>query len=92
MTDLSDVIERARSLAARESRTLLGITGAPGVGKSTLAQIIVDELGQAARVVGMDAFHLSQSRLAELGSLERKGAIDTARSTRRGSTVNSRSR
>lgn len=51
------------------------VTG--GAGKSTLAQAIVDEVGDTARVVGMDEFHLSRSHLAELGRLDRMGAIET---------------
>lgn len=67
----------ACALAEQDGRTLLGVTGAPGAGKSTLGRAIVDEVGDKARLVGMDGFHLSQARLAELGRLARKGAIDT---------------
>lgn len=73
----ADLRIRARQLATEGGRRLLGITGAPGAGKSTLAQAIVSEIGDSSRLVGMDGFHLSQSRLAELGRLDRKGAIDT---------------
>lgn len=76
-TDLAELVERARSLAAREGRTLLGITGPPGVGKSTLAQLLVDEVGPCARCLGMDGFHLSKAALSRLGRLDRMGAIDT---------------
>jgi pantothenate kinase len=76
-TSLSDLIERARKLAAQDRRTLLGIAGAPGAGKSVLAETIVMNVGNAARLVGMDGFHLSQARLTKLGSLGRKGAMDT---------------
>lgn len=68
---------RARVLAAGSSRVLLGITGPPGAGKSTLARAITGEAGASARLVEMDGFHLAQSRLAELGRLSRKGAPDT---------------
>jgi pantothenate kinase len=74
---LSVLVERARGLVRRNGRTLLGVTGPPGAGKSTLARLLVDSLGEPARLVGMDGFHLSQSRLAGLGRLGRKGAIDT---------------
>lgn len=75
--ETAELLGRARALAARDHRALLGITGAPGAGKSTLARAIADHVGEAARVVGMDGFHLSQARLEELGRLSRKGAIDT---------------
>jgi pantothenate kinase len=69
--------EHARDLAAQGERTLLGVTGAPGAGKSTLAQAVVDHVGERARLISVDGFHLAQERLAELGRLDRKGAIDT---------------
>jgi pantothenate kinase len=71
------LLERVRRLARRGPRTLLGLTGPPGVGKSTLAQLLVGHVGATARLVGMDGFHLSQSRLADLERTARKGAIDT---------------
>jgi pantothenate kinase len=77
MISADEAIERARALAARGGRTLLGITGPPGGGKSTLAQAIADDLGDRARLVGMDGFHLAQAELARLGRQDRKGALDT---------------
>ncbi|MCL1870747.1 MAG: nucleoside/nucleotide kinase family protein [Promicromonosporaceae bacterium] len=72
------LVERAAALAARPGRTVLGITGAPGAGKSTLAAALARALGPGrAVVVGMDGFHLSQAVLADLGRADRKGAIDT---------------
>lgn len=65
------------ALAARRERAVLGITGAPGAGKSTLAQWLVDELGDDAVLVPMDGFHLANEVLIALGRRERKGAPDT---------------
>ena len=71
-------MERARALAGRGDRCILGIAGAPGGGKSTLAAALVAELGpDAARLVGMDGFHLAQAELERLGRADRKGAPDT---------------
>jgi pantothenate kinase len=72
-----EAIDRARALAARGRRTLLGITGPPGGGKSTLARAIADDLGDRARLVGMDGFHLAQAELVRLRRQDRKGALDT---------------
>jgi len=72
-----EAIERARRLAAGGRRAILGITGPPGAGKSTLAGAIAGDLGDRTRVVGMDGFHLAQAELARLGRADRKGALDT---------------
>jgi pantothenate kinase len=74
---LDELVERARSLAAGGTRCLLGITGAPGAGKSTAAQAIATALGDQAALVGMDAFHLANEVLARHDSHGRKGAPDT---------------
>ncbi|MGA8209742.1 MAG: nucleoside/nucleotide kinase family protein, partial [Nocardioidaceae bacterium] len=58
-------------------RTLLGIAGAPACGKSTLAEQVVEALGEEAVVVAMDGFHLHDDVLAALGRADRKGAPDT---------------
>lgn len=74
---LEPALARARELAARGGRTLLGIAGPPGAGKSTLAARLAEELGPLAVVVPMDGFHLAQGTLERLGRAERKGAPDT---------------
>lgn len=65
------------ALLADGRRKLLGLVGAPGAGKSTLAQVIADALGARAQVVPMDGFHLAQAELERLGRAARKGAPDT---------------
>lgn len=59
------------------SRRMLGIAGAPGAGKSTLAARLAEQLGTQAVLVPMDGFHLADVALARLGRLARKGAPDT---------------
>ena len=73
----AELVERAANLARPGTRAVLGITGAPGAGKSTLAHVVAHALGPRAVVVGMDGYHLSQQVLVELGREGRKGAIDT---------------
>src|SRR5688572_18826675 len=72
-----ELIRRAGRLAASGSRRLLGIAGAPGAGKSTVAAAIVRALGADAVLVPMDGFHLAEAELHRLDRHERKGAIDT---------------
>jgi pantothenate kinase len=74
--DFADLVARASALASN-GRGMLGICGAPGAGKSTLAARLVEALGDSAVYIGMDGFHLAQTELARLGRTERKGALDT---------------
>lgn len=68
---------RVRELINRNGRTLLGLVGAPGAGKSTLAAALLAEFADVAQVVPMDGFHLANVELERLGRRERKGAPDT---------------
>jgi pantothenate kinase len=75
---LADLVERARALAVPGQRHLLGITGAPGAGKSKVAQDLIDKLGSdLAAFVPMDGFHLSNHTLITWRRRGRKGAWDT---------------
>jgi pantothenate kinase len=76
-SDTEALVARARRLVDRGGRRLLGVTGAPGAGKSTLAAEVVHALGGDAVLLPMDGFHLAQVRLEELGRTTTKGAIDT---------------
>jgi pantothenate kinase len=69
--------QRIAQLLASGRRKILGIAAAPGAGKSTLAQAIQAQLGDAVQVVPMDGFHLANSELVRLGRRGRKGAPDT---------------
>jgi pantothenate kinase len=75
---LSDLVERARALAVPGQRHVLGITGAPGAGKTKVAQAIVEKLGpDLVAFVPMDGYHLSNHTLIAWGRRDRKGAWDT---------------
>lgn len=77
-TPLADALaDRLHALLARGGRRLLGIAGAPGAGKSTLAAQVAAALGDACVVVPMDGFHLAQTELERIGRADRKGAPDT---------------
>lgn len=74
---VTDLIARAQALASVGERRILGITGAPGAGKSTLCAALIEALGSQAVLVGMDGFHLANAELLRLGRRQRKGAPDT---------------
>jgi len=75
---LPELVARARGLAVPGERHILGIVGAPGAGKSTVAAYVVAALGpQLAVLVAMDGFHLANVVLETLGRRDRKGAVDT---------------
>jgi len=82
-TDVQDVtlgqlVEWTQALIVPGERHMLGITGAPGAGKSTVAEQLVAELGpDAAVLVPMDGYHLANEVLLALGRRDRKGAHDT---------------
>jgi pantothenate kinase len=59
------------------ARRVVGITGAPGVGKTTYALGLVAASEVPAAYVPMDGFHLADVTLSALGRLDRKGAPDT---------------
>jgi len=74
----AELTARARAMITPGARRLLGIAGAPGAGKSTLADRLASALGpRLATVVPMDGFHLRHSELVQLGRAQRKGAPDT---------------
>ena len=64
--------------AAAANRTIIGIIGKPGGGKSTLSKYLLKGMDPTlVSVVPMDGFHLSNKVLKELGRADRKGAHDT---------------
>ncbi|MGZ8178069.1 nucleoside/nucleotide kinase family protein [Williamsia sp. SKLECPSW1] len=72
----------AIDLVGGNARAVLGITGPPGAGKTTVAQALVARIEEMrgpgwAAVVPMDGFHLADDQLRRLGALGRKGAPDT---------------
>lgn len=63
-----------------DRRTVLGLCGPPGSGKSRAAGLLVAALTRAGIESGlapMDGFHLSNVQLGARGARERKGAPDT---------------
>ena len=82
-TLVSSLVDQLRQRLAADdapARLVVGLVGAPGSGKSTIAAQLETELKAAgifAGLVAMDGFHLSNAVLEELGRGNRKGAPDT---------------
>ena len=75
---LAQLVQWARALVVPGARRIIGLTGAPGAGKSTIAEQLVTALGpDTAVLVPMDGFHLANDVLIDLGRRDRKGAHDT---------------
>ena len=79
---LPALLDRAEALLTSPGRVVLGITGPPGAGKSSLAELLLsrlrDSLGRdAVGHLPMDGFHLADVQLERLGRRDRKGAPDT---------------
>lgn len=58
-------------------RRLIGVTGPPGVGKSTYAAGLVGAADVPAALVPMDGFHLHPDELGRRGLRDRMGAPET---------------
>lgn len=79
---LPALVDAAVALVPDLGRAVLGVAGAPGAGKTTLTEALVQGIADrcgAAYVahVPMDGFHLADVQLERLGLRGRKGAPDT---------------
>ncbi len=78
--ELSDL---AKTLVVRgdKGRLVVALAGAPGAGKSTLAEKLVDLIAEdapgLAAILPMDGYHFDNMLLDKLGRRARKGAPDT---------------
>jgi pantothenate kinase len=78
--DVAGILQVVRARGA-STRSLTAIAGAPGAGKSTLAEAVVaklnEEAADSAAVLPMDGYHFDDRVLVPRGLRPRKGAPDT---------------
>jgi pantothenate kinase len=79
---LQQLAAAALDLVPDGGRAILGIAGAPGAGKTTLAEALVEAVSRSREPgfvahVPMDGFHLADIQLDRLGLRDRKGAPET---------------
>lgn len=75
--DAAAAVLRIQRLMDSGARVMVGITGPPGCGKSTLGAQLAAAVGELAVLVPMDGYHLAQRELGRLGLSDRKGAAGT---------------
>jgi pantothenate kinase len=78
---VAEIVGRVTALADMTSgRTIVGLAGGPGTGKSTIAEQVVATLNAEpglAAYVPMDGFHMKQQKLVALGTDREKGMPHT---------------
>jgi pantothenate kinase len=82
---LDELVQRVAARlddVASTERVMIGITGSPGAGKTTLAQRLVARLSEnlgadQVAYVPMDGYHLADVELDRIGLRDRKGAPGT---------------
>lgn len=79
--EISALAQRIRADAAGRDRLIVAIAGAPGAGKSTLAEALVEALNApdegASALFPMDGYHFDDLYLVPAGLRPRKGAPET---------------
>ena len=76
--EITNALDALRRRVAPGTRTILGIAGAPGSGKSTFAAWLQKQFTPGTSVVvPMDGFHLGNAIIEGTPLRKRKGAMDT---------------
>ena len=73
-SDIDTLTRHLEHRLARGERCIVGITGAPGVGKSTFTGELAARFNPSPPIVGMDGFHLAHKYLESMELVHRKGA------------------
>ncbi len=74
ISNITTIVRHLEHRLERGERCLVGITGPPGVGKSTFVADLAARFDPRPPVVGMDGFHLGHDHLESIELVRRKGA------------------
>ena len=78
---LDTVAGIGEALLRRPSRSMIGIAGGPGAGKSTFAgellRVLAEHREDQVALIPMDGFHMRHARLEQLGLVSQKGMPHT---------------
>lgn len=81
ITERKTILAHIAKIYKSDRRTIIVVAGPPAAGKSTLAELLVDDLNLSERgraaLVPMDGFHLDNAQLDKMGLRQRKGAPET---------------
>lgn len=76
LSSLAETVELIVDEAEEHPLLLVGVSGSPGAGKSTVSDALRAAV-PGSLVLPLDGYHLPQARLRELGRRDRMGAPDT---------------
>ncbi len=74
ISNITTIVRHLEHRLERGERCLVGITGPPGVGKSTFVADLAARFDPRPPVIGMDGFHLGHAHLESSELVRRKGA------------------
>ena len=77
LSDMDELVAKIDAIPSGPNPILVAIAGAPGSGKSTIANILNTKTTRHSCVIPMDGFHLDNEALRTRGLLHRKGAPQT---------------
>ena len=77
LSTIAELVAQIDAMPSRSNPCLVAIAGAPGSGKSTIAEILHTKTARSSCVIPMDGFHLENEILEARGLLHRKGSPET---------------
>ncbi|MEX0281612.1 MAG: AAA family ATPase [Arenibacterium sp.] len=77
VSNIAELVANIEAIPSGPNPLLVALAGAPGSGKSTIAEILHAKTARPSCVIPMDGFHLANEALRKRGLLHRKGSPET---------------